>query len=102
MNHDELCEKKNGWYVNPECADFSTDGTRLGAHIAHQMGTMSEEAIIYQALTDNERMKQEALTGMDEEQADWEEEDCGSLPADSTEPKYPIHDPGCGCWYCVG
>jgi hypothetical protein len=75
MKHDDNCPKKNGWYVNPECAAFSTDGTRLGAHIAHTMGTTSEEAIIYKALTNTDVAPDRdfPLTGMPEEQADWEE-----------------------------
>lgn len=57
------------------CRAFSTDGTRLGAQIAHEMGTDSEEDII--AMGEAERLKREGrLTGMDEEQADWESDGC--------------------------
>lgn len=54
-----------------DCLQFSTDGTRLGAYIAHQMGTTSEEAIIADALERERREREENLTGMDEEEADW-------------------------------
>jgi hypothetical protein len=39
--HEPTCQ----WPVVP-CRKFSTDGTRLGAHIAHTMGTMDERAIL--------------------------------------------------------
>ena len=74
MIHNELCPKVNGWYVSRECQEFSTDGSRMGAHIAHTMGTRSERAIIADAIEEDYRRRQAALTGMDEEQADWESE----------------------------
>jgi len=39
--HDSWCR----WPDGPPCRSFSTDGTRLGADIAHTMGTTSEEEI---------------------------------------------------------
>lgn len=49
-----------------ECLDFTTDGTRAGALIAHTMGTDSEDEIVSMGRPASH------LTGMDEEQADWE------------------------------
>lgn len=57
------------WPDGEPCRQFSTDGTRLGAVIAHQMGTTSEAGITQQAFAE----RQARLTGMPEEQADWEE-----------------------------
>lgn len=56
-----------------DCLKFSTDGTRLGADIAHVMGTSSEDEIMSLAHEEYERKKRDALTGMSEEQADWED-----------------------------
>lgn len=42
LEHDPSCR----YPVGPPCRRFSTDGTRLGAAIAHTMGTTSEEEII--------------------------------------------------------
>lgn len=55
------------WPKGFPCLRFSTDGTLAGAEIAHTMGTTSEEEIIRRGF------EREPLTGMDEEQADWEE-----------------------------
>jgi hypothetical protein len=51
MTHDQTCPKRNGRYVRQDCRDYST------------------EEIKAKAFTDRE---EETLTGMDEEQADWE------------------------------
>lgn len=69
MEHNEHCEWKNGWYIRPECRAYSTDGTALGAEIAHTMGTDSEEEISSNALLHPEDVP---LTGMVAEQAEWE------------------------------
>lgn len=64
--HDPSC----AWPRGEPCWKFSTDGTRLGAEIAHQMGTADEDAIAARGISD---LKNEGhLTGMGEEQADWE------------------------------
>lgn len=55
------------------CREFSTDGTRLGAQIAHTMGTTDEQAIADMARVDANNASLIGLTGMDEEQADWED-----------------------------
>lgn len=68
MIHDEDCPRKGKWFINPECRAFSTDGTALGADIAHTFGTTDEEAI----RADELNARKQALTGMKEEQADWE------------------------------
>lgn len=53
----------------------STDGTWLGAEIAETMGTTDEEEIIEQGRQYLRERAQAALTGMTEEQADWDEGD---------------------------
>lgn len=69
--HGEFCIQP----YRGDCANFSTDGTRLGAIIAHTFGTTSEEEIAnmpaFGGGADGER-----LTGMLAEQAEWESEDC--------------------------
>lgn len=50
----------------------STDGTRLGAEIAAVMGTDDEEVIRALAVGSSKEYTNARLTGMDEEQADWE------------------------------
>lgn len=72
MKHDQNCERRNGYYVKAECRTYSTDGTRLGAEIAHTMGTTSEEEIIQRAIAEERDIP---LTGMPEEQADWEDDE---------------------------
>jgi hypothetical protein len=72
VKHDEDCARSGKWYKAKECREFSTDGTAMGAVIAHTFGTTDEEEI--QRIGD-ERDRSErraALTGMEEEQADWE------------------------------
>lgn len=53
-----------------ECLLFSTDGTRMGAEIAHAMGTDDEDEIV--ALSRFSIDGNRHLTGMAEEQAEWE------------------------------
>ena len=65
-DHDPWCKWPNG----EPCRRFSTDGTRTGADIAHTMGTTSETAITAMGISDLHNSKH--LTGMREEQADWE------------------------------
>ena len=50
----------------------STDGTWLGAEIAEVMGTTDENEIIAEGRRYLKRHAEESLTGMAEEQADWE------------------------------
>lgn len=74
MDHDENCPKSGKWYSRRECREFSTDGTALGADIAHSVGTMDEKEIQQRGVEEFRRMFDNSrhLTGMDEEQADWE------------------------------
>lgn len=69
--HDPGC----GWPEGRPCLRFSTDGTLMGAQIAHTMGTDDEEAIRAEAENDARNAAKQGLTGMDEEQADWESND---------------------------
>lgn len=51
------------------CLSFSTDGTRLGAKIAHAMGTTDEAEIT--------RMGRGTFeSDVEAEQADWEADEC--------------------------
>lgn len=66
--HDPWCKWEQG---GAPCRKFSTDGTLLGADIAHSMGTTDESKILEHFGVfhlNGERV----LTGMDEEQEDWE------------------------------
>lgn len=63
------------WPTGEPCRKFSTDGTRLGAQIAHTMGTTDEDEIANMAETTITGAARASLTGMIEEQADWEEDD---------------------------
>lgn len=67
--HEEGCT----WPRGKACLLFSTDGTRLGAEIAHQMGTTSEQEILQRGREEVREENERRLTGMTEEQADWEE-----------------------------
>ncbi len=71
MKHTRDCPKAGRWFKLPECREFSTDGTRLGAEIAHEFGTTDEKEIERIGWAQEQKV---ALTGMPEEQADWEEE----------------------------
>lgn len=62
MKHAADCP----WPRGDPCREFSTDGTWLGAHIAHSMGTTSEKDIAKLNPPNG------ILTGMPEEQADWD------------------------------
>jgi hypothetical protein len=73
MIHDEHCPRyPSGYYVYGACREFSTDGTRVGAEIAHAMGTTDEDEITMMALSGDKRYH---LTGVFEEQADWDGDD---------------------------
>lgn len=66
--HDRRCK----WPEGRPCRKFSLDGTLLGAHIAHTMGAATLEAQNAWVAQETERMRQGSLTGMTEEQAEWE------------------------------
>lgn len=66
-DHDPSCTWPQGY----PCKRFSTDGTRVGAYIAHSMGTMDEDEIARMRIEESDIER--PLTGMPEEQADWEE-----------------------------
>lgn len=70
MEHNDSCERVGKWFKLAECREFSTDGTALGADIAHTMGTMDEDEIVNTPIE-----RDQELTGMDEEQAEWDAED---------------------------
>jgi hypothetical protein len=67
MLHDPKCT----WPLGQPCIKFSTDGTRLGAEIAHTMGTTSE-VIIAQGKAPNDDGPEPFVSDVDAEQADWE------------------------------
>lgn len=50
----------------------STDGTEMGADIADLFGTDDEEEIIRIGVESHRQMLQDNLTGMSEEQDDWD------------------------------
>jgi hypothetical protein len=73
VKHDESCPRSGRWYVKKECNAFSTDGTGMGALIAHSFGTTDEAEIMRRhASADVAPERDNPLTGMAEEQADWD------------------------------
>ena len=70
MTHDDMCERSGNRYRAKECREFSTDGTAMGALIAHSMGTTDEGEIKRQGLAELDNNRH--LTGMEKEQADWD------------------------------
>lgn len=60
--HDPECDWANGGFP---CLQFSTDGTLLGAEIAHSMGTTSELEIIRTG-------ESTFFSDVEAEQSDWE------------------------------
>jgi hypothetical protein len=70
-DHDPWCK----WPKGEPCRRFSTDGTRLGADIAHTMGTMDEQEIVRRGQTEFAGSTGSQLTGMPLEQADWESDE---------------------------
>lgn len=74
MRHGEHCEHSGQWYKFPECREFSTDGTSLGAAIAHAFGTTDENEILRMGAERHRQRIEASLTGMEAEQADWESE----------------------------
>lgn len=71
--HGDDCPRKGKWYVRKECREFSTDGTAMGAATAHMMGTDDPEEVRRIGIEELRGMAKRGLTGMDEEQADWDE-----------------------------
>ena len=55
-----------------ECREFSTDGTGMGARIAHLYGTKDDHVIEKIQEAEHRAEVLANLTGMDEEQRDWE------------------------------
>jgi hypothetical protein len=72
MNHNDGCERAGKWFKLAECREFSTDGTAMGAVIAHMFGTTNDDEIMELQRQEERREREAMLTGMDEEQADWE------------------------------
>lgn len=62
--HDPECDWENGGFP---CLQFSTDGTVLGAEIAHSMGTTSEAEIILMG------RESAFFSDVEVEQAEWDE-----------------------------
>jgi hypothetical protein len=104
MIHNEECPRSGKWYKFQECREFSTDGTSMGAFIAHSFGTTDEDEIVRIGEEEEREERQQALTGMDEEQADWEEGGGEEIisPRPSEPVTFPIHVANCGCWFCAG
>jgi hypothetical protein len=78
-NHDPECT----WPLGEPCRKFSTDGTHLGAEIAHTMGTTSE-ALIAAGMAPNNDGPRPFVSYVDEEQAEWDaddEQECGEPKA---------------------
>lgn len=76
------------WCKEPykgDCVLFSTDGTRLGADIAHQFGTMDEEEIKATNRIGTLEDNTDKLTGMTAEQREWEGIDDAAEDADDSE-----------------
>jgi hypothetical protein len=72
IQHGDKCERSGKWYKQRQCREFSTDGTAMGATIAHLYGT-DDDRVIGMIQEAERRMEREApLTGMLEEQAEWE------------------------------
>lgn len=72
VKHSTECPKSGRWYVEKECREFSTDGTWIGANIAHLYGTKDDDAIAAIQAAERKAEVMASLTGMEEEQADWE------------------------------
>ena len=75
MDHNENCPRNGKWYRSRDCQIFSTDGTEMGAFIAHQFGTTDEEEIKRRQQEEDRNERRQLLTGMEEEQADWESDE---------------------------
>lgn len=75
MKHDEYCERSGKWYKLRACQEFSTDGTSLGAAIAHLYGTTDEKEIERLQAEERRGEMKSHLTGMEDEQADWDAEE---------------------------
>ena len=80
MEHSEDCPRSGKWYNSKECREFSTDGTAIGATIAHTFGTTDEEEIQRIGAQRDKAEREALLTGMDEEQDDWEEDEVAYHP----------------------
>lgn len=81
MKHGDQCERSGKWYRRRECREFSTDGTAMGAAIAHLYGTDDGDTIEMIQEAECKWEQQKNLTGMEEEQAEWEatEEDIAEV-----------------------
>lgn len=62
--HDSWCS----YPIGAPCRKFSTDGTQLGAEIAHQMGTTSEAEIVLMGRAGAQPFESDVAA----EQADWD------------------------------
>jgi hypothetical protein len=64
--------KDCGWPSGQPCLAFSTDGTYLGAVIAHTMGTIDEREI---AQAYDRQSESAFFSDVEAEQADWESDE---------------------------
>lgn len=79
MTAEEYHDPKCTWPRGKPCLRFSTDGTRLGADIAHTMGTTSE-VLIAQGKAPNDDYPPPFASDVAAEQADWEADQvCGAI-----------------------
>jgi hypothetical protein len=77
MEHGEHCPTP----LRGACLKYSTDGSRLGAEIAHTMGTTSEREIIDDAdlgTAASLARRYDEEDNMSDEQREWESEDGGA------------------------
>lgn len=72
MKHNLQCPRFGCWFNSKECQRFSTDGTALGADIAHTYGTNDEDEIREIQRSETRDEWEQHLTGMGEEQREWE------------------------------
>lgn len=87
-HHDPKCT----WPRGKPCLRFSTDGTRLGAEIAHTMGTTSE-VLIAQGKAPNDDYPPPFASDVAAEQADWEAEETGPTSWEDIEEEWAEHGP---------
>lgn len=66
------CDSSCRWPKGEPCRKFSTDGTRLGAQIAHTMGTTDEQEIIRMSEEESRDAASRSLTGVPIEQREFE------------------------------
>lgn len=110
MTAEEHHDPKCTWPRGKPCLRFSTDGTRMGAEIAHTMGTTSE-VLIAQGKAPNDDYPPPFASDVAAEQADWEADErtvqsCGLVhpptpycgqPGPPVDHEYPRPYPASNC-----